>query len=197
MSGISIINGVGNADEAYVTPDHQLSVESVTKKLSHYVSHSKQKCFTAFMTYDDFKPVTVTNGALLYLANNDSQDMVITRLIGTVTGAAMFWVKKNVIPGTIANDNDMTPANLHFGSANPAASTCKGWDGVGTGMTGFTGGTKVSPLFIPGATVMDVQFSDTWIIPKGSNLLLEGKCFADTINVQMLITFYYSSAQKI
>lgn len=144
--GEQIVDGKGTGSAARVDKDNNLVVISTNHSEEHIVSTNNQQAYFANTT-DTANTLTVgaTGGPMLYI-RNDSPDkkIVIERISSSASVAGgVLVLKKNMILGTIANNNDHTPVNLNFGSGLDAIATAYNWDETGNAMTGLTGGDTI------------------------------------------------------
>jgi hypothetical protein len=149
-----IEDGTGSGGfKAKVDERNELHVTSSTKTKEHEISQDDGLAFFA-NTADtaDTLTATATGGAMLYLKNTSATKKLTVEKILTsadTAGGVVKWMK-NVVVGSISDNNIHTPVNNNFASGFTAEALCYSWDESNDGLGGLTGGT-ILKTFITGA----------------------------------------------
>ena len=183
-----IINDPRNGRGANVNQYHQLEVAAVASSLINNGSQRGRAFFT-WLTNNPYTTVTTTGGYMFVFNNAGTRKIVLSRIIGTFSGASIVWMYRNMDIGTIGNANTGLVSNINFGSNYPPGADIYAWNGTGDGITGITNGDAVSPLFVPAGAVVDIDYKDSVLIPPGSVMGLNVKGLGASISLQMLISF--------
>lgn len=164
-----IIDGTGGSYAAKVTGRNKLATIAVTDTIAAHHTFREDSYNVNTGT------ISLTSGnksALLYLKNNEDQDLVVDAiiyLIGTNTGGsgdALIQVERNPTGGTIVSGaSAQAPVNRNFGSARTLDSdSYKGAEG-----NTLTGGTVVVESIFP-STGRYVIAQAGIILQKGNSI---------------------------
>ena len=142
--------------------------------------------------------ITLTDGtesALLYMLNNEDEDLIIPSFIylvgnstgGTSTEDIEVKIYKNPTGGTlISGGTDFVPVNRDFGSANTLGATVK----KGAQGSTITGGTVAIDSLFSGSGRQIVAVET--ILPKGASVAISvtPRSTNSSMNVQIAIAAY-------
>lgn len=136
-------DGTGDGHKAAVNSLHQFSVVSIGSTYHQFTSCKHEQAYMASLG-TEAKPtltVTGTGGYMMYLKNTSTDYMAIMARITISTSALqLVTLIKNPTIGSLGNETAIVPVNKNFGSGKLADVDVYGWDEVGDGMTGITGG---------------------------------------------------------
>lgn len=189
---VQLKNGVGTGHRLKIDTKNRLQSFST----SHGLSYDAAVDGRAFILRLADTTVTIGTSSdwMIHIANNDpNRNLIIERILGTVTGGAQFQLMANADVTTIGNANaSIEPVNLNLGSAVQPVADVSVWDGTtGNGLSGLSGGDIVAPLLVPGATVLDLLVGEDWLIPNGSSLSVKATSLSGSISLGMVITFFW------
>lgn len=192
MVDFTIKDGCGSGNRAKVNSENRLLTSTINRTSAAYSSQDNGQSYMV-STFDTAYTLTATTtgGYFLYLKNNDDDEIVINRIIGNADGSTRFELMKNVLIGTIGNNNTHTSVNLNYASSNTNTATCYNWDETGDGMTGISGGTLVGAFTLPAAGLVDLSFDGDHVIPKGSNFAIKVTGIGGTREVGFFINFFF------
>jgi hypothetical protein len=177
-----ITDGTGKGNVTKVDGSNRLWTYSTGVSLGHFESLLNGNGFnTNIIKYTDspaWVTLTATGGPLLIVNNRSTKFLVLTRIMGTITGAAYFWLhaySSAQVP--TGNSRLLTARNLNFGQTNNTLIECYGWNGTGDGMTGLTldDDSAVANMYVPAAASLDIPIPDTWLLPPNASFVIEGK----------------------
>lgn len=191
-----IEDGAGRGYKTRVNNKNRIETQAATEGLGHFYCHTDSGAYGIYLTGSgNYLTATTTGGFVVVIQNDGEYPIVMQRIVGSVGSAGIFWIYKGLTLGTLGNVVTPTAANLNFGSSRVPNATLKTWDGVGDGITGITGGTKVSPLWIPAATVIDLDFKDMFILTQGAIFALTAKGIGSTMAMQLYVSFYFETIE--
>lgn len=188
-----IEDGAGRGYKSKVNDKNRFETQAAVEALGHFYCHTEAGAYGIYLTSSDYVTVTTTGGIILLLKNDYDYPLVIQRIVGTVGSAGVFWIEKGHTLGTLGNVGDASVVNLNFASSRTPSATIKAWNGTGDGITGITGGTKVAPLWVPAATVIDLDLKDMFILSQGSIFALRAKGLGGTMTTQIYLSMYYDT----
>ena len=165
--GFEIIDGMGSGKSAGVDKNNRLETESVTTTSLSSTSKRDGNAYTVG-TDGIFSGsfTTGTDNALLYVKNNEDEDLFVDVCVVSQDVAGIYKFIKNPTAGTlITNGTSTSPLNLNFGSSNAADLDVIKLDTVGRT---FTDGTVITYSRNP-AGLQPLDFLGTVVVPKGSS----------------------------
>jgi hypothetical protein len=117
-----------------------------------------------------------SDGIIMSVQNQNASKTMSLQKITFASDAEGLVVTlvKNAVRGTLANNTTTSavaglPPNINFNSGNAASVNAEVWDGVGTGITGLTGGTPLMQATLnAGTTILPIDGS--YIIGSGNEL---------------------------
>jgi len=165
--GFEIIDGMGSGKSAGVDKNNRLETESVTTTSLSSTSKRDGNAYTVGtdgVFSGSFS--TGTDNALLYVKNNEDEDLFVDVCVVSQDVAGIYKFYKNPTAGTlITNGTSTSPLNLNFGSSNTADLDVIKLDAVGRT---FTDGTVITYSRNP-AGLQPLDFLGTVVVPKGSS----------------------------
>lgn len=192
---MQIEDGKGSGHRAQVNQYNRVATMGPTYALVHFASHSSARAFFTYLTDSAYLTMTTTGGYMMVIKNTGQRDLILSRIIGTFGSAAQVKFVKNLTIGTLGNNADAPVNNINLGASQPPDADIQAWNGTGNGMTGYTGGTILSPLFIPAGTVVDLDLKDSVIVTPGTNIGVWGQGVGATALFQLLISFMELDAE--
>lgn len=190
-----IDDGTGRGYKVRVNSKNRLMVQSAMQSQGSQYCLENQAAYGVYLTSGNYLTATTTGGVVMLIRNDHSDPMIIQRIVGSVGSGGIVWIMKGHTIGTLGNVVDGAVRNLNFASSQAPDATIKTWDGVGDGITGLTGGTNIAPMWIPAATVIDLELNDMFALTNGSVFALHVKGLGSTMPFQMYVSFYYASAE--
>ncbi len=165
--GFIITDGTGTGTSAEVDKENRLRSFVDTRTQIAFVSEEKEQ---AFVINTGQLPVTTTNGLMLFILNtSQTKSIHISNIFLSWTGGntnhdrVCFAQLASGISTPTGNEVVNVGGNLNSGSGNRPDATILHWDGVGTGMTGSSGGgVAADALFGRGFT--QIPFNDAFIV---------------------------------
>lgn len=146
-------DGTGKGNKAKVYCDNKLSVKSIQSTFHQEVSCVHEEAYICPLGTEAAPTLTVTatGGYMLYLKNiSTDYDTIIARITISTSALMVITLMKNPTIGSLGNEIAKTPINKNFKSGKVAKAECYGWDEVGDGITGITGGECVGTYQING-----------------------------------------------
>ena len=191
--GIEVIDGKGTGVSAHVDKEHRLHALAVTQSEAHHVSREDEEMYIPnAATTANALTLTAVEGAILLVRNDSStEDLVIQTIIVSVSAAGtILIIRKNMVIGSIADNNVETARNLNFASGNVADATIYSWDTVNNGLGGLTVGEILHTGYLAvGTTPFDIN--GTMHLGKNDNIVLA--TVLGTPEFTATISFYFES----
>lgn len=188
---MQILDGKGRGNSAGVSDDNLLETLSASYSLIHYAAHHSKRAFFTYLTDNNYLTLTTTGGYVFVISNTGQIDINLSRAVFTVGSAALIWMQRSMVIGTLGNYAAAPYANVNLGSSNVPDAGIYAWDGVGDGITGLSGGSKMAPMFIPAGGVVDLNLNDSIIIPPGGVFCVGGKGVGGTAIFQLMTSFFH------
>lgn len=163
---MKLLDGKGRGNQARVTSENNLGVDSVNREIDLHINQNYQKYFS--LTFDGVDPVGADD-YFFYLKNTGTKNIHIPdfRFKSTVAGV----VEVHYVTGTpsYTSSTAVTPINRFVGSANTLTATIN----TDTDTTGLTSGGVL--VYIPLDTageLVHVKLTAHIIIPPGQAIAL-------------------------
>jgi hypothetical protein len=138
-----IEDGIGTGNKGEVNSRHQLSARSIISTYHQFASCTHEQAYMASLGTEALPTLTVTGtgGYMMYLKNTSTNyDMIIARTTISTSALMAITLIKNPTIGSLGNETAIVPVNKNFKSGKLASVDIYGWDEVGDGITGVTGG---------------------------------------------------------
>lgn len=171
-----ITDGAGNGHKAEVDSFNRLRAFTTQTTQEHHATTINVSFITS-VALSGLRTLTLPNaagGAILLLKNtNPNRFMNIQKiLLSSDVSGVVFTLLRNPIIGTLANNTEVIPANLNFGSSNPALAEANAWDEAGTlGITGLTGGLEIDSFIVKDENLI-LPIDGSITIPNGNALAI-------------------------
>jgi hypothetical protein len=177
-----IENGVGESRYAEVNAEFQLATNSVTETLEHFVNSQKGKSWIAVVQ----QTPTGAGDYFFYIKNTGTVNMIFEGIDYRVASAEQVRIFLNHV-GTTSGGSSVTAVNLNTGSSAAPSATIE----AGNDITGLSGGSVASRLFLTSTETTHFNFSQDIVIAPGGTLALEA--VAGSIQIDLGLHFYESS----
>jgi len=148
-----IEDGAGEGYKAKVNSEHRLLVRSEQSTFHQEISCVNEEAYMCPLGTETTPTLTVTatGGYMMYLKNTSTlYDAIIARITISTSAMMVLTLIKNPTIGPLGNEVAITAVNKNFKSGKVAEVDCYGWDEVGDGITGVTGGTCIGTYQING-----------------------------------------------
>lgn len=184
-----LIDATGHSYGTKVDSQNRAWTFSTMAPLQHVESHLHGRAFAVgLIKYSDgatpWVTLTATGGPMMIINNKSTLNLILTRIMGALTGGANFWMHaftSAVTPS--ANNRSLIARNLNFGKTDNTQVECFGWNGTGDGMTidkTLSDSSQIAQLYVPGASGVDIEIADNWIIPPNAALVMFGRGIGGT-----------------
>jgi hypothetical protein len=176
-------------------------VFSTSTTQEHHAASVVAEAFSLSTNNEDASPYARmsvgagADGILLAVENrNAAKTMSIQKMTLAASAAGLnVTLVKNGVFGTLANEIELTAPNINFNSGNVAQVNAYKWDGVGSGITGITGGDPMEQIAIPEGTIF-VPMDGSYIIGSGNTLVFHvSNPTAGAIEVALAMRFFFES----
>ena len=188
-----ISDGTGTGKSAKVDEENRLTCRVDSRSQIAFISQEKEQ---AYVISTGELAVDTTGGQMLWMLNSSQTKHIHLSQIwvswnggnttkNTIVRAALW----GATTAPTANNTANPGSNLNTGSGNNADITAYSWNGVGSAMTGSTGGGAVGYAFC-GNGVTNIQVNDSMIIQFNDSIAfnLIGE---ETGLASILASFYF------
>ena len=193
-----IKDGTGSGFLVKVDNENRLLVHSDISTEEHNISHQFGLAFFANTT-DTANTLTLATGNtynLLYLENSDAERIInIERISVSVdTAGVVLVLMKNMILGSVGDNNVHTPVNLNFESQKTASGVFHNWDETGTaGISGLSGGTVLGAQIL-GVGPQDLSIEASMVLSQSNNLIIRMvNGTGGNVESAVAISFFYEA----
>ena len=172
--GMQITDGTGEGFDVKVDSKNRIRTLSTANTEEHTKAQEGVAFFAsnAQTVNKTLQLLTTEAGALIFLKNNSSIDIVVQKLpVSTDTPGVVFNLIQNMTEGTLTNNTSAVPANFNLGSSNQADVELEVWDEVGTtGIGGLTGGVYMNTFILNSGTTI-IPIDGALVIPQGQAIV--------------------------
>jgi hypothetical protein len=184
-----IEDGTGTGNRVEVNSLHQLKVRTVGSTYHQFASCEHEHAYMASIG-NEAKPtltVTGTGGYMMYLKNTSTDyDAIMARITISTSALALITLIKNPTIGSLGNETAIVPVNKNFKSGKLADVEVYGWDEVGDGITGITGGDSAGTYQVNG--LERILFDESLCLGLNDILAIKAK---NAVEIAMVMHGYY------
>jgi len=136
--------------------------------------------------------LSATVGAITFLRNNSSTKKLIVSqvIVSSDTAGVIVVLRKNMVLGSIADNNVHIPVNLNFESGKAADALAYNWNQSNNGLGGLTAGTLISADYI-GVGRTPIPLGSAIILSKDDNFVIQTEL--TTAEFTASIRFYFDT----